>query len=166
MRHQQFQLRRWSPRYGLVSIGLLVAALTSPVNAFERMGAADLHERGQALLASLQETYKRLQDDRRLSGSSTDITESVLRFIPAGISFADAEAILRDAGFSIEYPEQYLKIDPRNRPRDWYAVLGVKDPFVQLWVGKVSVYVTLLPKSPGDYSAVEKVSASLWVSLP
>jgi hypothetical protein len=73
--------------------------------------------------------------------------------------------VLRSAGFSVEpHPDLNQTANP-NRPKDWYAVIASISPFVERFPTKVSVYVTLLPRSPGDYTVVANVSAAFLTSI-
>ncbi len=123
-------------------------------------------ERGHALKSELWKLYNELKTARKLGPVSTDITERVLPYVAPGISFQEAETILRAAGFKMPpYPKPQRASDP-NRPRDWYAVVAWISPFAESFPFKVSVSVTLQPKSPGDYTSVEKVGAHFFVSGP
>ncbi|KAF0190860.1 MAG: hypothetical protein FD165_2321 [Gammaproteobacteria bacterium] len=121
-----------------------------------------LEQRGKQLRAAIEQTYKKLSDAKALKPmGASDITEVVVQYIPVGTSFDDAESILRNAGF---------KVDPRpsanptgSRP-DRYDVVGSIVPFVQLFLSRVNVYISLSPMTPGDYSKVSKVSAGMTLS--
>jgi hypothetical protein len=132
----------------------------------ERLSADDLERRGKELRAELQRTYESLRAARKLSGGGTDMTDAVLPYIQTGMSFSDAETILRNAGFLVEpHPDLNSASNP-HKPRDWYAVVAVIDPFDAGFMRKVSLYVSLLPASSGDYSSVAKVSATIFTSMP
>ncbi len=94
------------------------------------------------------------------------MTDVVRPYIPVGMTFTDAEAILRDAGFTIySYPDQH-KANAVNRSKHWYAVLAAI-PFVKRrFMFRTDLYVSLLPKSPGDYTDVTRVTATVFVTGP
>jgi hypothetical protein len=146
------------------ALGLVLTFNADRAGAQSR--AADLAQRGKELRTALEQTY-----DRRDSGfgkvvHGTDVTAVVPPYIPTGTTFADAETILRDAGFTIEpHPDLTVSDDP-NRPKDWYAVLAKIDPFATFLIGKATVYVSLLPPAPGDYTEVSSLSAQFFVSMP
>jgi hypothetical protein len=131
-----------------------------------QIGADDLEQRGKELRAALQRAYEDLRAARKLSGGGTDMTDAVLPYIQTGMSFSDAETILRSAGFSVEpHPDLSQGSNP-HKATDWYAVLARISPFDAGFMSKVSLYVSLLPASPGDYSSVAKVSAKIFTSMP
>jgi hypothetical protein len=146
-----------------IAIGVNIGAAEPNIH---QMSADDLEKRGKELRAALQATYESLRSARKLSGGGTDITDSVLPFIQTGISFSDAETLLRNAGFSVgPHPDLNQTSNP-NRATDWYAVVATISPFDSGFMMKVSLYVSLLPLSPGDYTSVAKVSAKLFASTP
>jgi hypothetical protein len=130
------------------------------------MPSEDTEKRGQELKTALQQAYHQLRSSGKPLGLNTDVTSYVLPYLPPGISFKDAEQILADAGFAVGSRPNPSQANNPNRASDWYAVLARISPFVEDTPNKVSVYVTLLPKSPGDYSIVEKLTASFFVSGP
>lgn len=132
----------------------------------KKMNSEDLEQRGRELRIQLQKTYEELLASGRLYFWSTDISESVHKYVSRDMSFDEAEAILRAAGFTVgPHPDVNAPPDP-NRNKDWYAVLAWIQNFVQHFPIQVSVYVTLFPKSPGDYTSVANVRASFLASAP
>jgi hypothetical protein len=156
---------------GVLAILSVGGAASSPPKQLAQteqtaMTVANQDAGGQALKSELRKVYEELKAARKLAPVKTDITQSVLPYVAPGNSFQDAEITLRAAGFTIPpYPKPEQASDP-NRPQDWYAVVARISPFVESFPFKVSVYVTLLPKSPGDYTSVEKVTAHFFVSGP
>jgi hypothetical protein len=131
-----------------------------------KMSPEEIERRGKELRAALHQTYEELVASEKVSGLETDISGYIAPYIFAGITFDDAESILRAAGFSLNPRPPDNQAKNPNKAKDWYAVLARISPFVQRVIGKVSVYVTLFPKSPGDYTVVENVQASFFVSMP
>lgn len=130
--------------------------------------ASNFEERGKALRATLEQTYQKLVAAHELRGGlhGTDVTDAVLPYVPIGISFGDAEAILRAAGFDVgPHPDINAPAKP-NRPKDWYAVISKINPFISTFSAKVSIYISLLPKSPGDFTSVFEVQATFFVLGP
>jgi hypothetical protein len=115
----------------------------------------ELQQRGKELRAALDKAY---DQTRAVRAHEIDITETVLPYIPVGISFVDAEGIVRNAGFSVERPDLEKS---RARGGDWYAVTAIIPFFRQPLLGKVSIYLYLIPKSPGDYTTVAKIKAAM-----
>ena len=133
-----------------------------------KMGPGDLEQRGRELRSALQQTYQKLVDSHELRGGlhGTDVTATVLPYIPVGISFSEAESILKNAGFVIGRRPDLNTPPTPSRPKDWYAVIAKLSPFSKGPVFKVDLYVSLLPRSPGDYSNVSQIGATFFVSGP
>lgn len=131
-----------------------------------QMSSDELAQRGKELRAALQKTYQDLSRARKLSAFGTDITETVLPYIQAGMSFSDAEAILRNAGFIVRHPDLNQATNP-NRAKDWYVVTARISRFATSFLFvSIDLFVTLLPKSPGDYTTVAEISATMFLSAP
>ena len=162
---------RWSWR--LLAAGLAgITVISSPSKADtarriatdEPQGSADLSYRAKSLRGDLDEAV----DTRPLTGGShgTDVSDVVLPYIPPGTSFADAQAILRSAGFTINpYPDLAM-VNDQNRSKDWYAVLAEIPFFRKRFLQRIDLYVSLFPRSPGDYSEVVTVVATILVTGP
>lgn len=117
-----------------------------------------LEQRGKQLRVALERAYKEMVDAGTLSTDSrvsNNVTDVVIRYIPVGMSFDDAESILRSAGFRVSRPSA----NPPGTRRDRHDVVGAIAPFAQKFLGGANLYVHLSPASPGDYSKVNKVSA-------
>jgi hypothetical protein len=128
----------------------------------------ELKRRGKELRAALQRRHLQLvvNNVRIDPVGGVDATDAVLPYIPVGTSFSDAEAILRHAGFVIgKHPNLNAPPDI-NRGKDWYAVVAEISPFSTWLLVRTDFYVELLPRSPGDYSTVSKVSASFFITGP
>ena len=85
------------------------------------------------------------------------ITDIVIKYIPIGTSFDDAEAILRAAGF---------KVSPREQNpifHDLYEVNAVIDQYVTALFGNTSINVVLRPKNKDDWSAVQSLEAEITI---
>jgi len=122
----------------------------------------ELEQRGKKLRADIDNAYKKLSEasgikDRGMG--SSPITDVVTKYIPIGISFDDAETILRSAGFAIRprAPNPYIS----EKYPEKYDVVATIDQYVPTPFGKTSVIVSLRPRNPGDYSVVRKVSAEI-----
>ena len=125
--------------------------------------ARSLERRGQALRNALENEYHRVL---RRSGPNVDVTDVVLPFISNGMPFANAEAILRAAGFAVGRRPQPSSVLESNRNKEWYAVIASIEHFKENGLVDVSAYVTLLPKSPDDYTVVDEMKAVLFFTMP
>lgn len=73
---------------------------------------------------------------------------------------------LKESGFDIQTPNIKLTRNYINRSKDWYSVLAKIDPYKFDNIGKLSLYISLTPASPGDYTKILSRSAKLFLSLP
>ena len=162
---------RTALRFIVVPLVVVIAEIGNAVQVgavepdIRQVKAVEMEQRGKELRAALQRTYDTLRVERKLSGGGTDITDSVLPYIRPGTSFGDAEIILRSAGFTVTHPASRPP-ENLNRSKDWYAVTARIFPFATEFPMTADLIVTLLPKSPGDYSTVREVSAKLYASMP
>lgn len=117
----------------------------------------ELELRGKQLRKAIDEEYKRLDDIKELKkqrGGYTVITDVVVKYIPIGTSFDDAEEILRAAGFKVgkrtmNHANQYEMFSEINHYK------------LTLPFGNTSVYVVLYPKNKDDWSTVQKLEAAI-----
>jgi hypothetical protein len=120
----------------------------------------ELRQRGKQLRSALEQalTYGP-------SFNGTDVSDVVVPFLSTGISFRDAEVILRSAGFTIEYPN----LDKPPLPKSyqyWYAVRARIFKFRGDFTYRIEAVVLLLPEAVGDCTTVAKVVAKFFgVSL-
>jgi len=125
----------------------MTAPQTVPITADE------LRQRGKELRADIDATYKQLQASHALSNTvngGNDLTAVVLKYVSVGDSFADAEAILRAAGCVIGVSKQGSVT----------AAIDLGGGFLEL---KHTFAATLTPRVAGDFSAVNAVSAKIYV---
>jgi hypothetical protein len=125
--------------------------------------SVDLDERGKQLRHDLEQLYSRLQRTNSLGvgvAGANDISEFITKYLPEGISFDDAEQILRSAGLEVSgrpgidgWPSQ------RN---DRYDVVATMLLPGRRW-SRVELMINLRPKAPGDYSTVKAVGAIIVV---
>ena len=133
----------------------------------EKMTAAsnELELRGKQLRAEIDSTYNKLSAARAIKNQGMGrnfITDVVIKYIPIGTSFDDAEAILRAAGFTIQprVPNPYLPDDEK------YDERATIDQYVRTPFGKTSIDVSLRPRGPGDYSTVKSITAEITRTFP
>lgn len=154
------RLKHWPAGLALGMAFLLVPAYGEDIQKEKSAVATEsLEQRGKQLRIELEQAYKKMVDAGTLSTDprvSNDVTDVVIRYIPVGMSFDDAESILRSAGFRVD--SRPSANQPRTG-RDRHDVVGAIAPFDQKFLGGADLYVHLSPASPGDYSKVNKVSA-------
>jgi hypothetical protein len=121
-----------------------------------------LVEQGRQLRADVVAKYKELQAAGALNGEDArkgvDITPVVLRYFPAGISFLDAEAILRAAGSKLK--------DPPVPQRSGEIFASFLLPAAPLSLAGVKCAVSLVPKVARDYGTVGNVAGHLIFVYP
>ena len=134
--------------FALAGLLVLYPGGAGAVPSSDTSPGAPLQQRGSELRTAAAAEYKRLEKSGTLQRGS-DVTGLVQKYIPAGTSFDDAKAVLRAAGCRIG-----MTIHGN--------VLGD----VRLGGGiasGVSLVIELAPKAPGDFTVVDKVSASIIV---
>ncbi|MGO9635765.1 MAG: hypothetical protein ACLPX1_18005 [Steroidobacteraceae bacterium] len=123
------------------------APQTGQLTAYEQI------QRGAQLRADIDAAYKKLRASKSLKDTvhdGNDVTAIVLKYIPLGISFDDAEAILEAAGCTVGPPIQG-HISARTLMAD--RLLALKHAFA----------VDLAPRVPGDFSVVDNVRATIYL---
>ena len=119
-----------------------------------------LELQGKQLRADIDKVYQELKSKKQLKDVSlggNNITDVIQRYLPAEMSFDDAEAILRSAGFEVW---------PRPRPKhdhpQWYFGGGNIKPYDSGFLWSVSVWVALEPPGPNDYTVLRRASGSIY----
>ena len=114
----------------------------------------DLQQRGKKLRTSIEDLYHMLVRKHGLLARN-DISDLVELYIPSGTSFADAETILRSAGFAFGIPKL-------NSPApSLHAYMRLESAYFT----KVEVGVDVLPDLPEDNRAdVGSVAALIYYS--
>jgi hypothetical protein len=138
---------------GAISLARPARSYAAPAPPNEPISADALSQRGMQLRAEIDATYKQLRASKTLANAvneANDVTAIVLKYIPPGISFDDAEAILRASGCTIGPPQQ----------GHIFARSHMKDRFFDL---KHSFAVELIPQVPGDFQVVRRVSARIYL---
>jgi len=126
-----------------------------------------LEERGNQLRSDIRELYSSMKRNKTLRANVNDISDFLRVYIPEGISFDDAEQILRSAGLQVlERPDMDTPDDPLwpNRS-DRYDVIATMLLPGEL-MSRAELMLGLRPKSPGDFSAVKEVRAAIIVTFP
>jgi hypothetical protein len=125
------------------------------------MVTESLEQRGKQLRVALEQAYQKMVDEKTLSArpmAGNEVTDVVVRYIPIGTTFDDAESILRSAGFSVDSrPSASTDINLHG------DVVGAIIPFAQKFISSVNLYVRLSPAVLGDFSKVSKVYAGFIV---
>jgi hypothetical protein len=122
----------------------------------------DMQRRGKELRAAIDQHYHKLSQIGKLTYDNT-IDDLVLKDIPIGMSFDNAEQILRTAGFKVE-PRP--PVNPPGTRSDRYDVVASIVPYLDAFPSRTSIYVSLSPESPGDYKTISRLSASITISMP
>lgn len=125
--------------------------------ANRQMITNDLEARGKQLRSAIDERYKQLASGEMKSSGypNNDITDVVTQYVPVGISFDEAEIILRSAGFKIG-PRGSSPLTPKR-----FAVDAVIDKYVTTIIGHTDISVSLEPLSSTDWRLVKKVIAGI-----
>jgi hypothetical protein len=119
----------------------------------EQITADALKHRGEQLHAEIDATYKQLRASNSLRNSlqgGNDVTAIALKYIPIGIGFADAEAILRAAGCTIVRSKQGHVSARSNLTGGFFDLYGH------------AFTVDLVPHAAGDFSVVAEVRANIF----
>jgi hypothetical protein len=134
------------------STELSAQAATADAGNYVQLGKELRHEI-QGIYADLKRRHA-LGSPRR----GNDVTDVVLKYIPAGTSFDTAEAILRNAGCKIgtrpaDIPKPARPLEPQEPVLATLHLGG--------WPLGHYLSVALVPRENGDYSTVTRVSATI-----
>ena len=141
----------------VTSLYLLVPTFAFEISSSPALDA--LSQQGKQLRADLWEIYKDSKEKAKSPSSGIDVSSTVTKYIPIGMSFDDAERILIGAGFKmgprpphpiqkesiVKYPEAFRFA--------WFGELDLDQTFR---VSKTSVSVTLFPDAPDNPNARAK----------
>lgn len=151
---------------GLVP-GRAVKASVAPPPArrgVEKVSRAELAEKGVALRNAVLLAYEEGIRSNRLSAgmNGNNITNVVRRFLPGGVSFSDAEQVLRGGGFSVSSRPIKLVESVRLDKFDVYGVL--EPPSAELPpASRVQIFVQLHPVYGNDYTRNFEVTGSIFI---
>ena len=127
-----------------------------------KMNAHQVEQRGKQLRAEVERIYakRRAENSLKPMGAGRNfITPDVLRFIPLGTSFDEAEAILRAAGCVVSSRAKNTQRQALSYKDNVLAQLRLSSA-----VGSVTEFlVTLTPRAVGDYSVVDDLTAEIAV---
>jgi hypothetical protein len=112
--------------------------------------------RGKQLRAAIDQYYK----EHGVRNAGVQITDLVVKYIPVGTSFDQAEVILTAGGFTVgpRVPHQNL---PPSDPSKFTVVARI-DHYGPWSICGTDVDVYLQPRVPNDYSTVQKITA--WIA--
>lgn len=151
-----------------LSMTLLLVPAASGASTAEqlenrKMDDLGLERRGVALRRDIEDEYARLKATHALKSwkQGNDVTGIVVKYLPAGTSFADGEAILRAAGFQVALPAPDRVPHPQLDYRD--DVLGILT-LEQSFPSAVKASISLSPSAFGDYGVIARVAAGISVS--
>lgn len=127
----------------------------------------DLDERGHQLRSDILALYSTMQSSKTLRARPhiNDISDFIRKHLPDGISFDDAEHILRCAGFEVlGRPDINVPDDPNWGKRDdKYDVIATMS-FPKRFISRAELMLGMRPQSPGDYSTVNEIRAAIIVT--
>ena len=157
-RSQLRSLLKLASRYALL-VGVCLSLIT-------RQAAAGQDEQGSQLRSALKQELLSLQNGDMFKGGmeGNDVTPTVERFIQVGMSFDEATRILRAANFIVMYPDLKREATDPNRAKDWYGVMGSAQRFMPRFLGRIDVYISLLPASPGEYTTIKVIKGAIFSS--
>jgi hypothetical protein len=118
----------------------------------EPMTQDALKQQGAQLRADIDATYKQLRASKSLKNTvndGNDVTAIVLKYIPLGMPFDKAEAILRAAGCTIGPQQGHI-----------VARTHMRDGFFQ---SKHGFAAELVPQTPGNFNVVHDISARIYL---
>jgi hypothetical protein len=142
----------------VLAIALAFAGQTWPRGDGQKpLTKSEIGRRGHALHGEIVAAYADL-NARHAVKADNDVKVIVLKYIPIGITFDEAENILRAAGceVGIRYAGMVNSVIPLEEQigrRRVDARLGMD--FAELF------FVSLFPRGPNDYSGVGNLSASI-----
>jgi hypothetical protein len=122
--------------------------------AAEHVSEDTLHQRAEQLRGAIDEVFLQLRASRSLKESihdGNDVTAIVVTYIPAGMSFDDAEVIIKATGWKIE-PSRQGHLIARARMRD------------RLFDAKHALAVEVVPETSDGFSVVKAVSATIYLA--
>ena len=131
------------------------------------MPVKEIDDRGKRLRADLTQALNETiaNGTFKMSLHGMDFSAVVTRWVHAGMTFGDAEAILTSAGFKIETRSSAIKPNDQNTKKDWPAVIASSKTRYAA-IGIESIYVTLKPSNAGGYMVIDEVSASIYIDVP
>jgi hypothetical protein len=126
-----------------------------------------MKQKGKHLRDNIEDEYNRLKVSKTLSlpntGKGNDISQIILKYIPIGTSFEDAEIVLQSAGFSLATspPRPARSLDPSY---DRFNIRGGLT-LEEMGFGRVDVVIILYAETPGvAHTTVKKVYCSIKTS--
>lgn len=130
--------------------------------------ATDWKVRGHQLRADIDALYFGRKPHKEVhynDPNGLDISDTVIKYCPIGISFDDAESILRSAGFTVSRKAAVAEGNTKSAAR----IEGYIEPyehFLFFWSYHSSVKVSLISKSTGDFDEVGEVTGRIfWLAL-
>jgi hypothetical protein len=121
----------------------------------------DVETRGKELRTAIDAFYARLPVTTKAPSlpptPATDMADILKRYIPAGTSFDDAEAILRQAGFTIVRPRRIELQPPPTNVLPAYDVLAELQQTIGSPPSRMNARAVLRPQAIMDYGVVAEV---------
>jgi hypothetical protein len=156
---------RATVRFAIICVSLLIAARADAVGQRTQTKALDFQERGARLRLELERTYQNLRHTGEFKSAGNDVSSIVQKYVPIGMSFADAEITLRSSGFNVDplLPREPPKTPSTLRSDERKLAIFGTLVLAQHGVSRIAVEITLLPKISGaDQDAVKNVRAVIY----
>lgn len=129
-----------------------------------KLNAETVHDRGLNLRNDIIAAYKSLDMSGKLllTGASNDIGPTVLKYIHPGMSFVDAEDVLKSAGLSVRARPGPNASGDRPDRYDVYATSS--SIFTEKAFGiNQELIIGLCPSSNKTYESVRSVTAEIYI---
>lgn len=152
------------------SVAMLCVAIPCSAqlaNQIKQISSNDLDQQGKQLRTEIELEYHKLKDSKTLSlpntGTGNDISAIILKYIPIGASFEDAERILREADFKLAASSPRPP-HPTDASYDRFNIRGGIILEGNL-VWQAEVVIILYAETPGaEHTKVKKVFCSIITS--
>ena len=145
---------RATVKLAAVCVSLLMAAHADAVGQRNQASTASLQERGVRLRLELERAYRDLRHTGNFKSAGNDVSPIVKKYVPVGASLADAERILRGAGFDMAPPPEEPPRTPSPSRSDENKAMTVAIfatlVLARRGVSRITVEVKLLQKKSGD----------------
>ncbi len=136
--------------------------INAPAAAVEQA----LDKRGRQLRVAIDEAYQLYKKERdsgvKPKDNFGDISDLILRFIPIGSTFDDAERILRAAGCYVG-PRGATTLYGTDYKGRFDVQAGISH-IEKMFFGRADLFIHLTPPKEGDYRVIVRVWASFATS--
>ena len=131
----------------------------SNIEATSKVPNSDLMQKGKQLRAAVDQAYRTMSKVGLSGAHGNDFSSFISGYFPKGMSFADAEDILRYGGFTIESPSQLNNYD--------FVGSLSQYPTGQISnICRTEIEISLIPLTPEYYDAVKEAKGTIWITCP